>query len=160
MRDLPIASGGSRKAEKWVDGTITYEQLREKLKVTTRTVESMEEYAQMSLDEKAAAKDVGGFVAGVLKDGRRTIKSVESRSMITLDADQITPEFVNTFEVRFPWTAMFYTTHGSTEASPRGRIIIPLTRDVTVDEFDAVSRYVANSSAWIVSTRAPTHPTS
>lgn len=144
MRNLPIASASSRQAEKWHNGTISYVQLREKLKNTTYTAESMEEYAQMSVEEKAIAKDVGGFVAGVLKDGRRTVKNVESRSMVALDADQITPEFISTFEESFPWAAMFYTTHGHTEAAPRGRIIIPLTRDVTVDEFDAVSRYVAS----------------
>ena len=46
MRDLAIAYGNSRQAKNWVNKTIRYEDLKERLKVTIRTAESAEEYAK------------------------------------------------------------------------------------------------------------------
>ena len=37
MRDLAIAYGNSRQAKKWVNKTIRYADLKERLKVTIRT---------------------------------------------------------------------------------------------------------------------------
>lgn len=47
MRDLPIAYGNSRHEKHWVNKTIRYEDLKERLRVTIRTTESAEEYAGM-----------------------------------------------------------------------------------------------------------------
>lgn len=48
MRDLAIAYGNNRQAKKWVNKTIRFDDLKERLKVTIRTTESAEEYAKMS----------------------------------------------------------------------------------------------------------------
>ena len=52
MRELPIAYGNSRQAKKWVNKTISYEALKERLKVPIRTTESAEEYAKMKKADK------------------------------------------------------------------------------------------------------------
>lgn len=143
MRDLNIAYGNSRQARTWVNKTIRFDELKEHLKVTIRTPESAEEYAKMNKAQRDQAKDHGGFVGGVLKGGRRKIDTVESRSMLSLDGDHITKEFLDNYETTFPYTSVLYTTHSSTEENPRARIVCPLTRDVTPEEFVAVSRYVA-----------------
>ena len=96
MRDLAIAYGNNRQAKQWVNKTIKYEDLKDRLKVTIRTSESAEEYAKFSKAQRDDAKDHGGFVAGVLKDGRRKVDSVESRSMVALvvvsgETSRITP---------------------------------------------------------------------
>ena len=143
MRSLSIAYGNSRQAKTWVNKTTTYENLKERLKVPIRTTESAEEYAKMSKAQRDAAKDHGGFVGGVLEGGRRKTDTVQSRSMIALDADRISPEFLESFEKDVPYASVLYSTHSSTEHAPRARIIFPLTRDVTPEEFVAVSRYVA-----------------
>ena len=145
MRDLAIAYGNSRQAKKWVNKTVKFDDLKERLKVTIRTTESAEEYAKMNKAQRDAAKDHGGFVGGVLKGGRRTIDAVELRSMIALDGDRITKEFLDSYESVCPYNSVLYTTHSSTEEDPRVRLIFPLTRDVTPEEFVAVSRYVAQS---------------
>ena len=143
MRDLAIAYGNNRQAKTWVNKTIRYDALKERLKMTIRTTESAEEYAKMGKAQKDAAKDHGGFVGGVLKGGRRKIDTVASRSMIALDGDRITKEFLNDFEAITPYTSCLYTTHSSTEEEPRARMVFPLTRDVTPEEFVAVARYLA-----------------
>ena len=143
MRDLAIAYGASRKAYRWSNKTTSFDALKERLKVTLYTPESAEEYAAMSTAERDQAKDHGGFVAGVLIGGRRKVDTVEKRSMISLDGDRIDAAFLEEYERRMPWTSALYTTHSSTPEKPRARIVIPLTRDVSPDEFAAVSRYVA-----------------
>lgn len=143
MRDLAIAYGNNRQAKTWVNKTIRYDDLKERLKVTIRTTESAEEYAKMSRTQRDIAKDHGGFVAGVLAGGRRKVEAVESRSMIALDGDRITKEFLENYETNAPYTSCLYTTHSHTEENPRARIVFPLTRDVTSEEFVAVSRYLA-----------------
>ncbi|MBQ6943065.1 MAG: hypothetical protein IJN43_01930 [Ruminococcus sp.] len=143
MRDLAIAYGNSRQAKTWVNKTISYDSLKERLRVPVRTTETAEEYAKMTKAQRDAAKDHGGFVGGVLKGGRRKIDTVEVRSLISLDGDRLTADFVNNFEKIMPYTACLYTTHSSTADNPRARIILPLTRNVTSEEFVAVARYVA-----------------
>ena len=143
MRDLAIAYGNSRQAKKWVNKTIRYADLKERLKVTIRTAESAEEYAKMSKAQRDAAKDHGGFVGGALKGGRRKVDAVELRSMIALDGDRIDKAFLDDYETNASYTSCLYTTHSSTEANPRVRLVFPLLRDVTSEEFVAVSRYLA-----------------
>ena len=143
MRNLAIAYGNSRQALKWVNKTTTFDDLKERLKITIRTPESAEEYAKLNKAERDAAKDHGGFVAGALQGGRRKKDTVELRSMIALDGDKIDRDFLENYEVLMPYTSAMYTTHSSTEENPRVRILIPATRDMSPEEFVAVSRFVA-----------------
>lgn len=143
MRDLNIAYGNSRTARQWSNKTIHFGDLKERLKVTIRTPESAEEYARFSRPQRDAVKDHGGFVAGVLKGGRRKVDTVESRSMVALDGDRINAEFLKDFEKDTPYTSVLYTTHSHTDENPRVRLVFPLTRDVSSEEYVAVARYLA-----------------
>lgn len=144
MRPLAIAYGNNRQAKTWTNKTITFDELKERLKVTIRTPESAEEYAKFNKAKRDTVKDHGGFVAGALKGGRRKIDTVELRSMVALDGDRIDKAFLENYEMNAPYTSILYTTHSSTEDHPRVRLVYPLTRDVTPEEFVAVSRYLAD----------------
>ena len=143
MRNLAIAYGNNRQSKTWVNKTITFDELKERLKVTIRTPESAEEYAKFNKAKRDAVKDHGGFVAGALKGGRRKVDTVELRSMVALDGDRIDKAFLENYETNAPYTSLLYTTHSSTDDDPRVRLVYPLTRDVTPEEFVAVSRYLA-----------------
>lgn len=143
MRELAIAYSSNRQAKTWVNKTITFDELKKRLKVTIRTPESAEEYAKFTKAKRDAVKDHGGFVAGALKGGRRKIDAVEFRSMVALDGDRIDKEFLEHYEEIALYTSVLYTTHSSTDENPRARLVYPLTRNVTPEEFVAVSRYLA-----------------
>lgn len=128
--------------EKWVNKTIKYDDLKERLKVTIYTTESAEEYAKMSKAQREAAKDHGGFVGSVLKGGRRKIDTVELCSMVALDGDRIDRTFLENYETNAPYTSCLYTTHSSTEENPRARLVFQMTMEITSEEFVAVSRYL------------------
>ena len=140
---LAVACGNSSRAKTWTNKKMTFEQLKARLRNTLRTSETVDEYKNMKSTDRETAKDHGGFVAGELKNGRRRIDAVLSRSMITLDGDQVTQEFVDEFEKRVDFAAVLYSTHSYTKDVPRVRVVMPLSRDVTAEEFIAVSRYVA-----------------
>ena len=141
MRNLPVAYGNSCFAKKWSNETISFEELCEKLKTTIKTTETQEEYPNLPKREKDRKKDHGGFVGGLLKDNRRKRENIVSRSMLTLDADNASVELIANFENLCEYRAAFYTIHSHQPVSPRCRIIIQLTRDVTPDEYIAISRY-------------------
>ena len=63
--------------------------------------------------------------------------------MLSLDGDRIDTDFLDGFEENMPFASALYTTHSSTAENPRVRIVAPLTRDVSPEEFAAVSRYIA-----------------
>ena len=62
------------------------------------------------------------------------------RSAITLDMDYGTQGIIDELEMLFDMKMVVYSTHKHTPEKPRLRIIIFLTRDVTPDEYGAVSR--------------------
>ena len=116
--------------------------LWEKLQNPIRTAETAAEYRSMKKSERDAVKDKGGFFAGTLKGTRRRATEVISRSMITLDYDRLKPGCFDAFA--FKHCAIVYTTHSHTPEAPRARILVPLTRDVTPDEYNAIARYLAD----------------
>lgn len=142
MRELKIAYGNSRNQKKWSNKTASWEgYLLSRIETPTVTTESTAEYAKMSKAERDQIKDRGGFVAGHLRDNRRLVDHVVCRSMLVYDMDFITYEYLK--QMSFPVCSAWYTTHSHTPEHPRARLIIPLSRDVTPDEFVAVARLEA-----------------
>lgn len=144
MRELKIAYGDSRLSKKWVNKKTTFEDLCERFKTTRSTTETVTEYKKFTKDKRDGVKDVGGYVLGHLKGGRRKKDTVESRSGITLDADHADEGFIGQVEMLFPHQCAIYSTHSHTPEAPRLRVVIPLSRDVTPDEYAALSRLVAD----------------
>ena len=84
---MKISYGNSRMDKKWKNNEISWEAFCTRVSSTIRTTETIEEYRKMSKDQQASVKDVGGYVAGHLRDGRRKKGNVLCRSMILLDMD-------------------------------------------------------------------------
>ena len=143
MRELSIAYGNSCFAKTWSNKTTSWDDLCKRLSTTIHTTESSEEYPNMKKSDREAAKDIGGFVGGQLRNNRRKIEAVACRSMLTMDADHADVNFIERFLQNFRYASCVYTTHGHTPAAPRCRIIVPLTRDVSPDEYVALTRFLA-----------------
>ena len=67
-----------------------------------------------------------------------------TRSGLSLDMDYATPDIIEQIEMFFSFHCLFYSTHKHTPEKPRLRLIIPLSREVTPDEYCAVARKVAD----------------
>lgn len=113
----------------------------------TRTREKYKEYLELPKDRQDEIKDVGGFVGGLLTGGRRKKANVICRTLVTLDIDHMTPDEGRTFWKLFCLTydcaAVLYSTHKHSPETPRYRLIIPLSRNVTVEEYQAIARRIA-----------------
>ena len=149
MRDLKIAYGNSRQAKFWSNKTIRFDELCDKLKQPIRTSETAEEYPKLPKGQRDDIKDKGGFVAGHLRDNRRQANKVVCRSMLVYDLDSILAEFLTGIHGNIHNKGCIYTTHSHTPANPRARMVIPVTRDMTPDEFNAVARYYAADNGFI-----------
>lgn len=144
-REITIATGASRKSTKWINSTMLWSELVARLEVPLRTQESISEYQRLPKAKRDVIKDVGGFVGGTLKAGRRLAENIAARDVLTLDLDSIPTgtEIWPLFEDVYDYAACMYSTHSHTEASNRLRLVIPLKRTVTPDEYGAISRMIA-----------------
>lgn len=142
---LPIATGKSRTEKIWKNKHISWSNLLKRLQEPTRTQETHQEYMQMPKSEQDRIKDVGGFVGGSLKGGRRKSEDVENRQIVTLDADFAPPELLDDLEMFMDHAYAVYSTHKHTPEKPRLRILIPLDRPVTPDEYEAIARKLADT---------------
>ena len=138
-----ISRAASRYSAKWKPVDITWQAFLDKLNAPARTGETMAEYKRMSKAEKSEVKDVGGFVAGELMNGKRSNMTVRSRSMVTLDADNAYPGQWDDVVLTVPYTMAMYSTHSHTPDEPRLRFVIPLDRQVSPDEYGAIARRLA-----------------
>lgn len=141
--ELKIAYGNSRMSKNWSNKKVTFEALCEWLKTTQRTTETVEEYRKMPKASRDAIKDVGGYVLGHLRGGRRKKDTVESRSGLTLDVDHADRGFLDRVRLECPYKCVIYSTHSHTPEEPRLRLIIPTSREMPPEEYAAVSRLFA-----------------
>lgn len=141
--EVQVAIGRSRKETKWKNKNMQWSEIVEKLATVTRTRETYAQYKRMTRDEKAAIKDVGGFVGGVVKNGRRKAGHVAWRSLLTLDADFADQDLWQKVELLFGNAMAMYSTHSHSPEKPKLRLVAPFSRQVTADEYEAVSRFIA-----------------
>lgn len=142
-----IATGKSRSARSWKSQKMTWSALANKLAEPTVTNETAAEYAKMSKADQGQKKDVGGFVGGYIpKNGRRIRGAVKERYLITLDADNPGEDFIVDLDMELGGMEyVLYSTHSHTANNPRYRVIIPVDRAMTPDEYQAVSRRIADN---------------
>ena len=143
-RDINLSTGTDRFDTKWKNKTMAWSAFLERLQRPTVTQESAAEYAKMAKSKRDEVKDVGGYVGGFLKQGRRKADHVQSRSIVTLDADSGHKDLWEDIRMLATFAVAVYTTHSHTSSYPRYRFIIPLLRPVTVDEYEPIARKLAS----------------
>lgn len=132
---LDIATAPNRDSLHWTQETITWGELRE------------------WMDNPASTKACGNYVLGKLtrttvrhknSDGslkdpctnlHRIKTAVEFRGALTLDVDHADTDFLLKCVEDLDFAALIHTTYSSTPEEPRYRLIIPLSRTVSPDEY-------------------------
>lgn len=142
---LEIAEGLSAKAKKWKNKNYTWEELVNKLSKPVITGESYKEYINASKEDQSRIKDVGGFVSGLIRGNKRAMQNIVHKQILTLDIDFANLDFWDTFIMIYDCAAFLHGTHKHGVNTPRFRLLVPLTRPLTVEEYGAVSRKFADS---------------
>lgn len=146
-RMLRISAAGSRKATHWPKSDILWSEFVEKLKVPVRSSETLEQYLSLPKTRQAELKDVGGFVGGTFIHDRRKSALVEGRDLITLDMDNIPAGQTDDILRRvggLGCAAVVYSTRKHVGYAPRLRVIVPLDRTGTADEYEPAARKLAS----------------
>ena len=141
--NLSIAVGLNVSSKIWKNTKITWSNLVQKLATPVVTAETYKRFINATKEEQGKIKDVGGFVGGFLTNGRRDKTNVLYRQLITLDIDFSHENFWWDFTMLFDCAAVIHSTHKSCPEKPRHRLIIPLDREVSQEEYQAIARKVA-----------------
>lgn len=146
-RNIVITIGNNRKSTNWQPLAISLSEFYEKLRIPSRSTETMQAYLKLKKSEQDDLKDIGGFVAGSLRGVRRKAGAVVGRDLITLDFDNIPPG--GTGEIAKRASALgcgycIYSTRKHTPAQPRLRLLFPLSRTASADEYEPVARFMAD----------------
>jgi putative DNA primase/helicase len=146
-RQIIISAAGSRKATQWPAQIIYWSELVERLRLAERGTETLEEYLKLPKSQQDELKDVGGFVAGTLAGNRRKASNVTGRDVITLDLDNIpageTADTLRRLE-GLGCAYAVYSTRKHEESKPRLRVLAPLSRTATADEYEPLARKLAS----------------
>lgn len=145
-RVITITVGNNRKSINWQPQTLMLSEFYEKLRIPSRSTETMQEYLNLKKSEQDDKKDIGGFVAGSLSGPRRKSGAVTGRDAITLDFDNIPPGGTDEILKRVDALGCgycIYSTRKHAPTNPRLRIILPFDRTATADEYEPTARYIA-----------------
>lgn len=142
-KEIWIAVGKSRSDKKWQNKEMKWSVFLRRFKEPTRTQESYKDFLKMSATEQGRIKDVGGFVGGTLEGGRRKADAVKERYLLAFDLDFATTDFLEEFDMLCLNASMIYSTHKHSPEKPRYRLIMPTSRPVSPDEYEALMRIVA-----------------
>ena len=83
-------------------------------------------------------------MSGAFGNGQRLKGNVKNRSLVTLDVDYAGQDFWDNFTLINDYAAALYSTHKHTPKSPRLRLIIPLKRPVTPEQYEAIAGRIAD----------------
>lgn len=140
---IDVAVGLSAKTRVWKNKKYRWSELVTRLSTPNYTTESLKEFLQASREDQLRIKDVGGFVGGYLRNGKRAPGNVLHRQLITLDIDFGNNDVWDSFTMLYSNAAVLHGTHKNSPDNPRYRLIMPLSREVSPDEYVAIARRVA-----------------
>ena len=142
-RKITVTVGASRKATVWKPETLMISEFWARLGNVHRSAETLGAYRDMPKPKQDELKDVGGFVAGTFRSEKRKACDVTGRDIVTLDLDNIpagqTDEVLRRLDTLGVGYCVYSTRKHSPEA-PRLRVLLPLSRTVTADEYEPIAR--------------------
>ena len=149
MRDLRIACGANFFAAP-TQQTFSWDSLVNLLSSYDVAEETLEEYNKLPKTAQLKLKDRGWFNGNTYSVASRLTQHIESIALLALDVDNGSADIVthigNAIDplIASDGFAHFIgSTRKHTPEKPRLRLVIPLTRNVSIDEADALKRMIA-----------------
>lgn len=145
-REITISTADSRKATFWPARALQWSELVQRISEPIKTDETLTTYLRLPKREQDELKDVGGFVAGTLKNNRRKANNVIGRDVLTLDLDNIPKGgMAVVFEKLDEMDCAYavYSTRKHEPDKPRLRVLIPLADTATPDGYEPAARKAA-----------------
>lgn len=140
---LEIATGFGANTKVWKNKKVRWSKLVAKLSEATKTNETYAQFMRASKADQGKIKDVGGFVGGFLDKGLRRKSSITYKQLVSLDIDFSHNDLWWDFTMLYDCAAVIHSTHKSSPEKPRHRLLIPLSREVNIEEYQAIARRIA-----------------
>lgn len=140
---VTISVGKSRMEKHWQNKELQWSAFIDRLRTTHRTNETYKQYISAKPAKQEVIKDIGGFVGGHITGGRRKNGSISHRSIISLDIDFAGMDFWENSQIIMTHGSCLYSTHKHCSDQPRFRWLLPLSRPVSADEYEAIARKIA-----------------
>ena len=140
-----IATATGAKSIAWKNKSFTWAQLVKKFMSARVTEETYREFISASKAEQGNIKDVGAFIGGELFGNRRNKNNVGERSLMALDIDFGDADFPERFYSVINCACIIHGTHKHNPQANvyRYRVILPLSEPVDSEQYEAISRKVA-----------------
>ena len=142
-RPLTVYTTNTRRANVYQSAPQDIGQFFERLHSSQAIPFDHDAYKALPKSQQDDLKDVGGFVLGELRGGRRKAGAVLSRCAAVLDADNLGPGETDGVVRRMEALGCCYCIYSTAKHSPdapRLRIVIPFSEDITADEYEPVTR--------------------
>ncbi|USL89240.1 nucleoside triphosphate hyrolase [Bacillus phage vB_BceS_LY1] len=146
--EIAVSYGEGRKSKKWNTDIVDWDKFVKKLSKFDVKKETVAEYKAMTKTAQSDLKDGKAFVGGFVKGDSRKKGNIESRSMLTLDADSISSLDDFLFEVEMNLGDTEYVIYSTLSHSAKGarlRLIVPLSEEVEADKHEAIARKIASN---------------
>lgn len=142
------AEGSGRNLARASNKTGSWVSFVRMLSEPTRTREKRREFDRMTKAEQDELKAVDGWLSGAqCEDKWRSNRTVLPRDLMTLDIDYAEPDLPQRIlDGETPISHLEFFTHSSrrhTEEAPRLRLILPMSRRVSRDEYGPLVRVVS-----------------
>lgn len=145
-KQITITVGSSRRAAEWKAQVMLWSEFCDRLKTPVRSTETLAQYMALPKVKQDELKDVGGFVGGTFEGKLRKSDKITGRDLVTLDMDNIPPEHTDGILKRISSLGCAYCTYSTRkheEIRPRLRLVCPLDRTCTADEYEPIARKLA-----------------
>jgi putative DNA primase/helicase len=125
----------------------TWTEFADKLRSPVITPETIADYLKACKAQQDQIKDCGYFVPGHFANGIRKKENLTLRDCVPLDIDHAAPGDIEKIKAIYgKYEFVLHSTHKHTAERPRLRLLFPLSRSVTADEYQPVARALA--SLW------------
>lgn len=145
MIKFDIAVGHSAESKVWKNKKFTWQEFAKRLSQPRIHSENFKTYKNASKADQGIIKDCGGYVSGYLRGGRRGLSNVVFKQILTLDIDKGHFGIWDDFLLQYGSAAVIHSTHSHSDDEPRFRLLVPLDREATPEEYSAAARKVAEN---------------
>lgn len=141
---MKIHIADTAKSTKWKQFDVKWELfVEQRLMTPIVTGETFAVYKSLDKDEKQIYKDCGGYLFGTLMKDSRAKHNVITRNALLLDLDFAPLDVWQTLTSTYGVEMVLHSTHSHESANPRYRLIVPLNRECTPDEYECTARAFA-----------------
>ena len=137
--DIPCLSFKNRLETHGWAHNVKWKEIKDGLRSPKRLSQTTKGFSRLKPDVRTKLKDRGCYIMGISKDNTHKKSAIQFRSCITLDSDNSTTEFLRAIR-QSPYLLCGHTTCSHTPDQPRYRIIVPLSRLVNSEEYEAVAK--------------------